>query len=114
MINCYKERFKKMVKTINSDVMIEYAHLNNPKSFTRKRKMPLQDIILCTLSNKGLTTSMEIHKYFTQKGVSAINVSKQAYLQQRKKLNYKASSFLNRKYLQHFYLSLNQYYGIII
>ncbi|MDS1004520.1 hypothetical protein P9J83_13570 [Clostridium sporogenes] len=39
MVNCYKERFKKMVKTINSNVIIEYAHLNNPKSFTRKRKM---------------------------------------------------------------------------
>jgi len=67
--------------------------------------MPLEDIILCTLSKKGLTTSMEMHKYFTEKGVSAMNVSKQAYLQQRKKLNYKAFSFLNRKYIQDFYLS---------
>lgn len=105
MINFYKERFKKIVKAINSDNVKEYAHLDNPKSFTRKRKMPLEDIILCTLSKKGLTTSMEIHKYFNEKGVSAMNVSKQAYLQQRKKLNYKVFSFLNKEYLQNFYSS---------
>ena len=65
-----------------SDTMKEYAHLDHPKSFTRKRKMPLEDIILCTLSKKGLTTAMEIHKYFTQKGVASMNISKQGYLQQ--------------------------------
>lgn len=67
--------------------------------------MSLEDIILCTLSKKGLTAAMEIHKYFTQKGANYMNISKQVYLQQRKKLNYEASSFLNREYLQNFYFS---------
>jgi hypothetical protein len=106
MINNYNERFTKIVKAINSDAMKEYARLNHPKSFSRKRKMPLKDIVLCTLSKKGLTTSMELHKYFIEKGAaSSMNISKQGYLQQRKKLNYEAFSFLNREYLQDFYSS---------
>ncbi|KZL93608.1 transposase [Clostridium magnum] len=105
MINSYKERFTKIVKAINSDAMKEYAHLNHPKSFTRKRKMPLEDIILCTLSKKGLTTAMELHKYFIEKGAAFMNISKQGFLQQRKKLNYKTFSFLNKEYLQDFYFS---------
>ncbi|WP_313758277.1 hypothetical protein [Tissierella sp.] len=82
--------------------MKEHAHLDYTNSFIRKRKMPLEDIILCVLSKKGLTTAMEIHKYFIQKGATSMSISKQGYLQQRKKLNYEAFSFLNREYLQRF------------
>ena len=105
MINRYKERFTKIVKVINSDAMKEYARLNYSKSFTRKRKMPLEDIISCTLSKKGLTTAMELHKYFIEKGATSMNISKQGFLQQRKKINYEVFSFLNREYLQDFYSS---------
>lgn len=105
MINLYKERFKKLVKIINSDTIKEYAQLNHQKSFIRKRKMPLEDIILCTLSKKGLTTEMELHKYLIEKGATSMNISKQGFLQQRRKLNYEVFSFLNKEYLQSFYFS---------
>lgn len=105
MINLYKERFKKLVETIKSDKIKEYAQLNRQKSFTRKRKMPLEDIISCALSKKGLTTEMELHKYFIEKGATSMNISKQGFLQQRKKLNYEVFSFLNKEYLQSFYSS---------
>ncbi|WP_027625590.1 IS4 family transposase [Clostridium lundense] len=105
MSNSYVSRFKKMFNSINSDTMKTYAHLDKQNSFTRKRKMPLADIILCTLSKKGLTTSMELHQYFTQKGEYHMSISKQGYLQQRKKLNYEVFSFLNKEYLQNFYYS---------
>ncbi|WP_010075374.1 hypothetical protein [Clostridium cellulovorans] len=87
MNDLYRERFKKIVNIINSNTVREYAHLNDEKSFTRKRKMPLEEIILCTLSKKGLTTEMELHKYFIEKGATSMNISKQGFLQQRKKLN---------------------------
>ncbi len=48
---------------------------------------------------------MELHKYFIEKGAASMNISKQGFLQQRKKLNYEAFSFLNREYLQDFYSS---------
>lgn len=80
-VNLYKERFMKIVKIINSNHIKEYAPLNNEKSFTRKRKMPLKDIILSALSKNGLTTDMELHKYFIDKGVNSINISKQGFLQ---------------------------------
>ena len=68
MINHYKERFIKIVKVINSDILKQHAQLKHQKTFIRKRKMPLEDIILCTLSKKGLTTEMELHKYFIEIG----------------------------------------------
>ena len=105
MSNSYINRFKKMFDSINSDITKTYARLDKQNSFIRKRKMPLTDIILCTLSKKGLTTSMELHQYFTQKGAYHMNISKQGYLQQRKKLNYEVFSFLNKEYLGDFYNS---------
>jgi len=105
MSNSYINRFKKMFDSVNSDIVKTYARLDKQNSFIRKRKMPLTDIILCTLSKKGLTTSMELHQYFTQKGEYEMNISKQGYLQQRKKLNYEVFTFLNRQYLQDFYSS---------
>lgn len=105
MTNLYKERFMKIVKVINSDTIKDYAQLKHQKTFTRKRKMPLEDIILCTLAKKGLTTEMELHKYFIEKGVPSMNISKQGFLQQRRKLNYEAFSFINKEYLKSFYSS---------
>ncbi len=52
MVKTYKERFIKIVKAINSDILKQHAQLKKQKNFTRKRKMPLEDIILCTLSKK--------------------------------------------------------------
>lgn len=103
MSNSYINRFKKMFDSVNSDIVKTYARLDKQNSFIRKRTKPLIDIILCTLSKKGLTTSMELHQYFTQKGEYEMNISKQGYLQQRKKLNYEVFTFLNRQYLQDFY-----------
>lgn len=38
-----------MINSINSDVVRTYVHLDKQNSFTKKRKIPLLDIILCTL-----------------------------------------------------------------
>ena len=49
--------------------------------------MPLKDILLCCLAKKGLTTEIELRKYFKEKTEISIKISKQGYLQQRKHLN---------------------------
>lgn len=90
---------------INLDKIKNYAKLNNQNFFIRKRKIPLQDIILCTIDKKGLTTEMELHKYFLEKGVTPMSISKQGFLQQRKKLNPEVFSFINKEYLKVFYSS---------
>jgi hypothetical protein len=67
--------------------------------------MPLHDILTCTLVKKGLSTAMEVRQYFQGIGKEEQTVSKQAYLQQRQKLNFEAFTMLNRDYLKRFYES---------
>ena len=103
MKNDYKTRFRNMSDEVKSKTILDYARMKDyPNSFTRKRKMPVDDMIISILSRKGLTTSMDISDYFDEKG-SEESVSKQAYLKQRKKLNYEVFSHLNTSYLQNFY-----------
>ena len=48
---------------------------------------------------------MELRHYFNQKDCDPMSISKQGYLQQRKKLNPEAFAYLNREYLTDFYAS---------
>lgn len=105
MLHSYRERFESAIRAIKSGKIKTYARLQNSNSFTRNRNMPLSDILFCTLAKKGLTAVMELQHYFNSKGDSSMKISKQGYLQQRKKLNYKVFSFLNREYLKDFYTS---------
>jgi len=105
MHNNYHRRFDKTIDNINSDTLKRYARLNGAESFTRRRKMPLDDIVLSALSRKGLTTEMELRHYCEQKDCNPMSISKQGYLQQRKKLNPEVFAYLNREYLSDFYTS---------
>jgi hypothetical protein len=44
-------------------------------SWTRKRSMPLADILRCTLFKKGLTATMELRQYFQAAGKMEQRVS---------------------------------------
>ena len=55
------------------------------------------------MQKKGLTTVFELRNYFQQKDGLPMHISKQAYLQQRKRLNPKVFSHLNDEYLMDFY-----------
>ena len=57
------------------------------RSWTRKRIMPLYDMLICILARKGLSAAMEVRKFFEAAGKTEQSVSKQDYLKQRKKLN---------------------------
>ena len=72
-------------------------------AFTRKRKMGLAELLQCSLVRRGLTTEMELWHYFHNKRVKGMRLSKQGYLQQRKRLNPEVFRYLNQEYLSAFY-----------
>jgi len=99
----YRARYEKIYEMINRTRINEYGrHPEAPKSFTRKRKMPLKDVILSVLSKKGLTTAIELREYFKDK-CEQTSITVQGYLEQRKKLNYEVFKYLNGEYLRDYY-----------
>lgn len=85
--------------------LVNYARKDGHNTFSRKRKMPLKDMLLCCLSKKGLTTAFELRNFFKDKGELPMALSVQGYLQQRKRLNPEIFPYLNRRYLMDFYHS---------
>ena len=74
----------------------------NIKDFTRKRKMDFEKLIHYILNKKGLCTNMEINNFFNKINEDT-NMSAQALLDQRLKLNPEVFIDLNDDYLQGFY-----------
>ena len=105
MNKSYKKRFQKFSKSLSDPALINYARQNGKNTFSRKRKLPLKDMLLCCLSKKGLTTTFELRNYFREKGDLSMQLSIQGYLQQRKRLNPEIFPYLNRNYLMDFYHS---------
>ena len=101
----YKGRFQKFSESLSDPELINYARQIGKNTFSRKRKMPLKDMLLCCLSKKELTTAFELRNYFKEKGDFSMQVSIQGYLQQRKRLNPEIFPYLNRNYLMDFYHS---------
>jgi hypothetical protein len=103
MQNDYQQRFEIILNAIRSPSILEYARFEGaPNSFSRRRKMPVDDVIISILGRKGLTAAMEIRDYMKEKGDES-TVSKQAYLKQRLKLNHEVFIRLNEQYLLEFY-----------
>jgi len=53
MIKSYKTRFQKFSALLSDPEIAKYARQNGNHAFSRKRKMPLKDMLLCCLSKKG-------------------------------------------------------------
>ena len=101
----YKGRFQKFSESLSDPELINYARQIGKNTFSRKRKMPLKDMLLCCLSKKGLTTAFELRNYFKEKGDFSMQLSIQGYLQQRKRLNPEIFPYLTRNHLMDFYHS---------
>jgi len=99
----YIKRIQKLSEKLSDPALAERARKINSNSFSRNRKMSLRDVLMCCLSKKGLTTTMELRNYFKQKDDLCMRISKQGYLQQRKRLNPEVFSYLNDEYLTDFY-----------
>lgn len=105
MDKSYKKRFQMFCESLSDSQLVNHARKNGTNAFSRKRKMPLKDILLCCLSKKGLTTAFELRNYFKDKGELPMQLSVQGYLQQRRRLNPEIFPYLNRRYLMNFYHS---------
>lgn len=55
--------------------------------FTRKRKLPLKELVLSIVARKGKTLVMELKGFFKQLGKKGEGISKAGYSKQRQKLN---------------------------
>jgi len=97
------ERIRGLFSEIQSEWIKTIARTGDNNSWSRRRNMPLEDILTCTLSKKGLSTTMEIRRYFQEVKRMEQIVSKQNYLKQRKKLNPEVFRVLNQNYLKRFY-----------
>ncbi|WP_050816295.1 hypothetical protein [Clostridium sp. DL-VIII] len=104
MVNTFVKRLDTSYKLIFSEEMKTISRGNNPNIFQRKRLMPLSDILLYSLNKQGLNTDFELRKYFIfQKGLNEVNITKEAYLKQRRKLNPEMFKVLNAYYISNFY-----------
>ena len=80
MNKSYKKRFQKFSKSLSDPALINYARQNGKNTFSRKRKLPLKDMLLCCLSKKVLTTTFELRNYFREKEDLSMQLSIQGYL----------------------------------
>jgi len=111
------ERIKQLFNEICSEGIKIKARLEDDLSRgTRQRKMPLSDILICTLGKKGLSTTMELRQYYKESERVERTVSKQDYLRRRQKLNPEVFNALNRNYLKRFYegQELNGWRGYLV
>ena len=52
----YRRRYHKLSDLLSKSKFAEHARLKGSNTFSRNRKMPLKDLLLCYLSKGGLTT----------------------------------------------------------
>lgn len=95
-----KTIIEKMRNKILNDKILKIAR-KEPKNFTRKRKLTVQDLILYLLNKKGLTTKMELYQF--SKLCKKEEVSSPALLKQREKMNPEVFKYLNQASMKDFY-----------
>lgn len=88
--------------TIKSDEFADLCRDNNPHALTRRRKMPLEDLVYSMINRKGLTLQLELRNYMKISHPGA-EISKPGYLKQRMKLNPEAIKFLYQNHNKNFY-----------
>ena len=101
MIKYGYKGLSKIRNNIQSEELKEKGR-KNIKDFTRKRKMDFEKLIYYILNKKGLCTNMEINNFFNKIDEDT-DMSAQALLDQRLKLNPEVFVDLNIEYLQGFY-----------
>lgn len=99
--------------------LIKICQVNGENSFTRKRKLSIEDVIYMILGDTGITTELEIRRYELKvKGSEEVNYTKEAYLRKRRQLNPEIFKYLNDKYMYSFYKKweeeVEKYEGYIV
>lgn len=77
----YKQKYKNenhpsnTISLLSEQELVNYVRKNGNNTFSRNRKIPLKDMLLCCLSKKGLTTTLELRNYFKDKGELSMQLS---------------------------------------
>lgn len=87
---------------ILSDSYVDLCRGDNPHALTRRRKMPVEDLIYSLLNRRGITLKLELRNYM-KISHPGTEISKPGYLKQRMKLNPKAIEFLYKNHNKNFY-----------
>lgn len=97
-------RLSRSFSFIKSLFFLSVCRGSNQNNFTRKRKLPPENLILSIFNRRGLTLSMEIMRFFRLlKPKNAETISKAGYLKQRMKLNPAAFLVLSDFHVKNFY-----------
>lgn len=97
-----KKRLFADLKLLDNNSFIDLCRNSNKMHFTRKRKMPLKNLLLSIPFRKGKTLYFEL-KYFKEIFSMNNTISKAGYLKQRQKLNPIAFLELMRFHSKKFY-----------
>ena len=81
-----KRRLFADLELLENNNFIDLCRNSNKRHFTRKRKMPLKNLLLSIPFRKGKTLYFEL-KYFKEIFSMSSTISKAGYLKQRQKLN---------------------------
>lgn len=85
-----------------SNHYVELCRGDRTNSFTRQRKLPLQDVLRSIINRRGLTLTLELRNYM-KIAHPGEKISKPGYLKQRMKLNPEAFSHLYHFHNKNFY-----------
>lgn len=85
-----------------SNHYVELCRGDRTNSFTRQRKLPLQDVLRSIINRRGLTLTLELRNYM-KIAHPGEKISKPGYLKQRMKLNPEAFSYLYHFHNKNFY-----------
>ena len=99
----FHKRWGIYLEQLDTAATANRARGNKKKAFTRKRKMPVCDIIKSILTSKKQTCAMELRNFFNQ--TNKEEISKQAYFKARQNLDPQVFTYLNDTYMENFYNS---------
>ena len=97
-----QKRAMQDIDEMDRDSFVNICRDKGSHAFTRKRKMPLNDVVLSIINRKGLTLSLELRSYMKTVHPGE-RISKVGYLKQRMKLNPEAFRYLYRFHNKNFY-----------
>lgn len=98
------DAFKKIISTVDTKYMNEWKY--QPTSFTRKRKLPPEVLILQILANKGKSCKMELNDFYQNYKLNG-DVSVWGYEKRRLEFNPLMIHEMNQDFLKELYSDTN-------
>ena len=94
--------FQDELKSADNVDFLDICRGGNSHVFTRKRKMPVKDLLLSVIDRKGISLAMELRAFMSDAHPGK-SISKPGYLKQRMKLNPEAFRYLYHLHNKQFY-----------